>query len=150
MLLDFWKTSTSPVVNFDLLKDGTDAVFVTARGNGKTRVDAFPVAACGCTVCVSAKDADGKDVASCKAKAEPHTVIKLDVKEPHLWNGLADPYCYTVEAILVKGIDVLESAPVDAVTVTYGYRSFHVDPDTGFWLNGKNMPLREQYAMEFY
>lgn len=28
------------------------------------------------------------------------------------------------------------------VTVPYGYRSFHVDVNTGFYLNGKSMPLR--------
>lgn len=127
--------------HFDLLKDGTDAVFVTARGTGKTRVDLFPVGAEGCTVVVDLKDADGKTVATGKAKAEPHTVIKLDVKEPHLWDGMADPYCYTCQASLYNGIDILNMAPIDTVTVTYGYRSFHVDPNTGFWLNGKSVPL---------
>lgn len=127
--------------HFDLLKDGTDAVFITARGTGKTRVDLFPVGAEGCTVVVDLKDADGKTVATGKAKAEPHTVIKLDVKEPHLWDGMADPYCYTCQASLYNGIDILNVAPIDTVTVTYGYRSFHVDPNTGFWLNGKSVPL---------
>lgn len=127
--------------HFDLLKDGTDAVFVTARSNGKTRVDLFPVDAEGCTVAVTLKDAAGNVAAAGKAKAEPHTVVKLDVKAPHLWNGMADPYCYTCEASLYNGIDLLNVAPIDTVTVTYGYRSFHVDPNTGFWLNGKNVPL---------
>ena len=127
--------------HFTLLKDGTAGVFVTPRSNGKTRIDLFPVNADGHTVTVDVKDAEGKVVATGKAKAEAHTVIKLDVKNPHLWNGMADPYCYTVEASLCAGIDVLEVAPVDTVTVTIGYRSFHVDPNTGFWLNGKNVPL---------
>lgn len=127
--------------HFDLLRGGTQGVFVTARGNGKTRIDLFPVDACDCTICVSIKDATGKEIATGKAKAEPHTVIKLDVKDPHLWNGLADPYCYTAEASIVRGIDVLELSPLDTISVTFGYRSFHVDPNTGFWLNGKNLPL---------
>lgn len=75
------------------------------------------------------------------ARAERHSVVKLDVKEPHPWNGMADPYCYTVEASIVRGTDVPEQEPLDTVTVTFGYRSFHVDPNTGFWLNGKNVPL---------
>ena len=127
--------------HFDLLKDGTSAVFVTARSNGKTRVDLFPVAAAGCTVVVELKDAEGKVVATGKAKAAEQTVVKLDVKTPHLWNGMADPYCYTCEASIFSGVDVLGVAPIDTVAVTYGYRSFHVDPNTGFWLNGKNVPL---------
>ena len=128
--------------HFDLLKDGTDAVFVTPYCSGKTRVDLFPVNADGCTVVVDIKDASGKTVASGKADAAGHTVIKLSVKEPHLWDGMADPYCYTAEAKLYRGIDILNIAPIDAVTVTFGYRGFHVDANTGFWLNGKNVPLR--------
>ena len=128
--------------HFDLLKDGTDALFVTPYGSGKTRVDLFPVDAQGCTVVVELKDAQGNVVASAKAGAEDHNVFRLKVEQPHLWDGLADPYCYTCEAKLYKGLDILKLDPIDAVTVTYGYRSFHVDPNTGFWLNGKSVPLR--------
>lgn len=128
--------------HFDLLKNGTSGVFVTPRGNGKTRVDLFPVGAAGCTVVVHLKDGEGKVVATGKAKAEEHTVIKLDVAQPHLWDGVADPYCYTCEAQIFKGLDLLNLDPLDTVSVSYGYRSFHVDPETGFWLNGKNLPLR--------
>jgi len=123
--------------HFDLLKHGTDAVFVTPRCSGKTRVDLFPVNAQGGLVCVSLKDAQGNVVASGEADAEAHTVIKLDVKQPHLWNGMEDPYCYTCEATLLMGEEI-----ADVVEVTYGYRGFHVDSNTGFWLNGKNVPLR--------
>ena len=123
--------------HFDLLKDGTEAVFVTARNSGKTRIDLFPVNACGGLVHVALKDREGNVIATGEADAAEHTVIKLDVKNPHLWNGLADPYCYTCEASLLMGEEV-----VDIVEVTYGYRGFHVDPNTGFWLNGKNVPLR--------
>lgn len=45
--------------HFDLLKEGTDAVFVTPHKAGKTRVDLFPVDACGCEVAVTLKDAEG-------------------------------------------------------------------------------------------
>ena len=122
--------------HFDLLKTGTSAVFVTPRGNGKTRVDLFPVNAAGCTVKVTLKDAEGNVAGAAETEAAEHAFVKIDVDAPHLWNGMADPYCYTCEAELVKGGEA-----VDAVTVTYGYRSFHVDPNTGFWLNGKNVPL---------
>ncbi|MBQ3504770.1 MAG: beta-galactosidase, partial [Oscillospiraceae bacterium] len=37
---------------------------------------------------------------------------------------------------------LMEDVVLDTVTVTYGYRSFHVDVNTGFYLNGKPMPLR--------
>ena len=123
--------------HFDLLKDGTSGVFVTPNPVGKTRVDLFPVDAEGCTVSVTIFDAEGNAIVTKTAGAKEHTVVTVDVKEPHLWDGIRDPYCYTaVAALLVDGM------VLDEVTVTYGYRSFHVDVDTGFYLNGKSMPLR--------
>ena len=122
--------------HFDLLKHGTAAVFVTPHCSGKTRVDLFPVNAAGCTITVELKDAEGNVVGSTGVDAEEHAHAIIDLKEPHLWQGMADPYCYTATASIVKDGEVL-----DAVTVTYGYRSFRVDAETGFYLNGKNTPL---------
>ncbi len=127
--------------HFDLLLDGTEAVFVTPHNVGKTRVDLFPVDAEGYKIKVDLKDAEGNVVGSETVDASSHAHVLIDVKEPHLWDGMADPYCYTCEAKLYKNLDLLNLAPVDAVTVTYGYRSFHVNPDTGFYLNGKSVPL---------
>ena len=122
--------------HFDLLMDGTEAVFVTPHNVGKTRVDLFPVNADGATIRVELKDAEGNVVGAAETEAADHTHVLIDVKEPHLWNGMEDPYCYNCEASIVCGDEV-----VDTVVVTYGYRSFHVCPNTGFWLNGKNVPL---------
>ena len=124
--------------HFDLLKHGTSAVFVTPHCSGKTRVDLFPVNACGCahTLKVELKDAEGNVVGAGETKAAAHAHLIIDVKDPHKWNGMADPYCYTATASIVKEEEVL-----DEVTVTYGYRSFHVDANTGFYLNGKSVPL---------
>jgi len=122
--------------HFDLLLDGTEAVFVTPHNVGKTRIDLFPVNAEGAIVRVTLKDAQGNVVGTAEEEALSHTHLLIDVKEPHLWNGVADPYCYTCEASLV-----CDGEAVDTVVVTYGYRSFHVCPNTGFWLNGRNVPL---------
>ena len=122
--------------HFDLLKHGTDAVFVTPHCSGKTRVDLFPVNAAGCTLIVELKDAEGNVVGTGSAEAEAHAHVIIDIKNPHLWQGMEDPYCYTATSSIVKGDEV-----VDTVTVTYGYRSFRVDAATGFYLNGKNTPL---------
>lgn len=59
------------------------------------------------------------------AKAE----FRLDA--PHLWNGVEDPYLYTVTAGLPSG---------DTARARFGCRSFAIDPEKGFILNGK--PLR--------
>ena len=122
--------------HFDLLLDGTSGVFVTPHATGNTRVDLFPVNADGCTVKVELKDAEGSVVGIGETDANDHSFVLIDVKDPHKWNGMADPYCYVATAAILHGEEVL-----DTVTVTYGYRSFHVDPNTGFWLNGKNIPL---------
>ncbi len=123
--------------HFELLMDGTQGVFVTPHNVGKTRVDMFIANADGCTVKVTLRDAEGNVAGEGQAEASEHTHVLIDVKNPHLWDGLADPYCYTCEASLMTGEET-----VDTVAVTYGYRSFHVCPNTGFWLNGKNVPLR--------
>ena len=122
--------------HFDLLLDGTDAVFVTPHNVGKTRVDLFPVNAEGCTLRVELKDAEGNVVGTATTPATEHAHVLIDVKEPHLWNGLRDPYLYTATASIVNDDEVL-----DTVTVNYGYRSFRVDAETGFYLNGKSLPL---------
>ena len=122
--------------HFDLLKDGTNAVFVTPHCSGKTRLDLFPVNAEGCTLCVELKDAEGNTVGTGAAAAEEHVNIIIDIKNPHLWQGMADPYCYSACCSIVK-----DEAVLDTVTVTYGYRSFRVDAETGFYLNGKRTPL---------
>ena len=122
--------------HFDLLLDGTEAVFVTPHNVGKTRVDLFPVNAEGTTLKVELKDAEGTVVGTALTAASEHAHVLIDVKNPHLWNGLADPYLYTAEASIVSGEEVL-----DTVVVNYGYRSFRVDAETGFYLNSKSLPL---------
>jgi beta-galactosidase len=61
----------------------------------------------------------------------------LDVKKPRLWNGVADPYLYTVRVDLLSGATAL-----DTVTQNFGIRTMRFDPDKGFFLNGKQLVLR--------
>jgi len=122
--------------HFDLLKDGSQGVFVTPWVSGRTRVDVFPVHAEGGTVRVRLLDGEGQCVAQGEYPALDHTYGYLTVEQPHLWQGVEDPYLYTLEAELW-----VEDALCDRVCTDYGYRSFRVDAATGFWLNGKSHPL---------
>ena len=61
----------------------------------------------------------------------------LKVAQVHLWNGVKDPYLYTLYARLVTDDMVL-----DEVSAACGIRTFSIDPDKGFFLNGKSYPLR--------
>lgn len=51
----------------------------------------------------------------------------------HLWDGMDDPYLYTAKAELESG---------DVVETHFGCRSFCIDPQEGFFLNGRSYPLR--------
>ena len=123
--------------HFDLLLDGTDGVFVTPFCTGRTRIDLFTVASDGCRIKVAIKDEKGNTVQSGECMAERHSIVNLSVASPRLWDGIKDPYLYTLNATLERDGEI-----VDEVSVSYGYRSFHVESDNGFFLNGVRMPLR--------
>ena len=72
------------------------------------------------------------------AKAETtETKVNLEIKNVHLWNGRKDPYLYCCEAQIVEGETV-----IDNVCSRFGCRTFKIDPDNGFILNGEEYPLR--------
>lgn len=77
-------------------------------------------------------DASGKTVATGQGA---NTEIKLE--NPHLWNGLEDPYQYTLVAKLIE-----DSIELDEVSIKFGVRSFFIDKEKGFFLNGKSYPLK--------
>ena len=79
-------------------------------------------------------DREGKTVV-CHETA--NTKVKFRMKNYHLWNGRKDPYLYTCKAELVQGEEIL-----DDVFARFGIRSYKVDPDKGFILNGEAYPLR--------
>ena len=65
------------------------------------------------------------------------TSAVLDIENVHLWHGRRDPYLYTAEISLVE-----DDAVLDTVSTHFGCRTFRVDPENGFILNGEEYPLR--------
>ncbi len=66
------------------------------------------------------------------------TKITFKLEDAHLWHGRRDPYLYSVEAeIIGEG-----GAVIDNITARFGIRSFKIDPENGFILNGEEYPLR--------
>ena len=63
--------------------------------------------------------------------------VTFEIKDAHLWNGRIDPYLYCCEVEIVEGDEV-----IDNVCSRFGVRSFKIDPENGFILNGKEYPLR--------
>lgn len=60
-----------------------------------------------------------------------------EVTDPKLWNGRVSPFRYDVSVSLAYDGETL-----DAVSDKIGFRTFSVDPEKGFFLNGESYPLR--------
>ena len=82
------------------------------------------------------KDAEGNIVAQKETPAS-ETEVTFDIENVHLWHGRKDPYLYTAEAYLKEDEEVL-----DNVSTRFGCRTFKIDPELGFILNGEEYPLR--------
>ncbi len=85
---------------------------------------------------VAIKDAKGETVAAAAGPAS-ETTRNLTIDSVIRWNGRKNPYLYTAEAKLTDGEDVL-----DNVSARFGCRTFEIDAEKGFILNGEKYPLR--------
>jgi len=79
-------------------------------------------------------DKEGNVVAE---KVTDDDEAELDIKNVHRWHGRKDPYLYTAKAELLDGEIVL-----DNISERFGCRTFVIDPENGFILNGEEYPLR--------
>ena len=80
------------------------------------------------------EDKDGNIIAETES-AETKAV--LTIKNVTLWHGRKNPYLYTAKAELIEDGRVL-----DNVKARFGCRTFEIDPERGFILNGEEYPLR--------
>lgn len=65
------------------------------------------------------------------------TKVTLEIPNVHRWNGRKDPYLYSAEVTLLTGEEV-----TDQVSTRFGCRTYEIDPERGFILNGEEYPLR--------
>ena len=65
------------------------------------------------------------------------TKVTVTIENVHLWHGRKDPYLYCCGIELVENGEVL-----DSVCSRFGCRTFEIDPERGFILNGEEYPLR--------
>ena len=113
--------------HFDLDYFGAPGIMVTPelKGNmAEVNVKTFIKGDGEVKVTVDGKELTGSDVT-------------FEIENPHLWNGTADPYLYTATAELI-----VNGEAVDEVSARFGIRSFEINPQKGFILNGKEYPLR--------
>lgn len=127
------------------VEDGTGIVHATAYTNVESLKDVQM------NVVFRLMDADGNIVceeagSSTKPEhfeteggrtAKDTCAVTLKVTDAHLWNGVKDPYLYTLQACLMRKEEI-----VDEVSCKCGIRTFFVDSDKGFFLNGVSYPLR--------
>ncbi len=81
-------------------------------------------------------DAEQNIIAQMKL-AVADTKAVITIPKVHKWHGRKDPYLYKAEVELVEGDMV-----TDRVASSFGCRSFQIDPEKGFILNGEEYPLR--------
>ena len=74
---------------------------------------------------------DGQEMSAPVENGTAKAVFTLE--NARLWNGLDDPYLYTVTASLDNG---------ETQSARFGCRKFEIDPQKGFFLNGRFYPLR--------
>ena len=65
------------------------------------------------------------------------TRVRFHLDGVHLWHGRKDPHLYTARVELMENGECL-----DRVSARFGCRSFEIDPERGFILNGEEYPLR--------
>jgi beta-galactosidase len=65
-----------------------------------------------------------------------NAVASTTLANPHLWNGLADPYLYQAFIEIYNGTNL-----TDLVAQPLGFRYFRIDPNNGFFLNGGHYDL---------
>ncbi len=85
---------------------------------------------------ISYRITDARGIPVAQQTQENSTAV-LSIPGVHLWQGRQDPYLYTAEVLLLRDGEVL-----DALSMPFGCRTFQIDPQRGFILNGKPYPLR--------
>ena len=127
-----------PDTHFKLADWGTPGIHVTPIMNGKdakVTIETY-VAELQETDGLQYRilDASGKVVAE---KCVRETNIEFVISDAHLWDGVKNPYLYTAECGILRGDE-----EIDKVFTRFGCRSFEINPEKGFILNGREYPLR--------
>ncbi len=138
---------SADVASIDLLDHGGPGVYAKATAVTPERAEVEVVTrlrnagrARKLTVVATVADANGTTVATATAPvtlgATGEARQSLALPKPHLWNGRADPYIYRVAVELRDG-----AAVIDRVEQPLGIRTFKIDANDGFSLNGKYLQL---------
>lgn len=78
-------------------------------------------------------DNENNIVSSAEEKAENEINTSLAVDNPILWNGIVNPYLYTLKAEIIGK---------DSLDIKIGFRTYYIDSEKGFFLNGRQIKLK--------
>ncbi|MBQ8858439.1 MAG: glycoside hydrolase family 2 protein [Clostridia bacterium] len=124
--------------HFDLDYYGGSGIKITPEINGENANVEIEVYLTnkgdGDTVRYTVLDREGNAVAVTESAEQK---VVLPIENVHLWQGRPDPYLYTAKAEILRG-----GEEIDTVSARFGCRTFKIDPERGFILNGKEYPLR--------
>ncbi len=127
-----------PESHFDLDFYGAPGIAITPTIEGEdatVKVDTYVTDLKeGQTIVYTIYDAEEKVIATVESA---DTSATLTIPNVHRWHGRKDPYLYCCEAELMESGEV-----IDNVCSRFGCRTFKIDPDNGFILNGEEYPLR--------
>lgn len=124
---------------FDLDYLGTPAVKVTPEITGCDANIHTEVYLTGTTGAEFLRFAilDGEQLITEQTTDSHTTTVDLKLPNVHLWHGRKDPHLYIMLVQLIQDGEVL-----DERNVRFGCRTFKIDPEKGFLLNGESYPLR--------
>lgn len=124
---------------FDPLFYGTDGVLWRSRvegGDGLVKVEAKLSGPVRDSLRLRCTLSENGSVLA-EAAGRPGEALTLSLASPKLWNGKKAPALYQARAELYDGETLL-----DAVDARLGFRSFSVDAEKGFFLNGSHLKLQ--------
>lgn len=133
-------------VRSTIVNDGTKNSQVTVKAVVKEGVDSFEEIDEVLDPLFDAEDMLVKEEAPVETLTDTFTLApgaekefskSVTVSNPHLWNGLTDPFRYQVDLTVE-----VDGKVVDNVSDYVGFRDFSVDINNGFYLNGVSYPLR--------
>ena len=125
--------------HFDLDYYGSPAVKVTSTvidSNANVSVEVFLTGTDG-SESLLYQILDENQILSEQLVNANTTAMEFTIENVHLWHGRKDPHLYTLQVKLLK-----EDAVIDERILRFGCRTFSIDPERGFLLNGESYPLR--------
>ena len=124
--------------HFDLDYYGAPGIMITPTVTGRDATVTLEVFVKGLTegktLAYTLYNKDGVELQKIEST---ETKVSFTIENVHLWHGRRDPYLYSCTAEIVEGGEVL-----DNVASRFGCRTFEIDPERGFILNGEEYPLR--------